>query len=88
MSTDQGALFLTPAEVAELLAITPDEVVILVTDGRLRGARVGHPEAWRIERDSVRDYLDDQTELSRRHALWYESNIASIPELWGPQTRL
>lgn len=87
MSTDQGALFLTPAQVAELLTITPDEVIALVLDGRLRGTRVGLPEAWRIERESVRDYLDDQNELSRRHALWRQSNVASIPELWPPHSR-
>ncbi|MBP2437606.1 helix-turn-helix domain-containing protein [Microbacterium amylolyticum] len=88
MSTDQGALFFTPAEVAELLALSPEEVVTLVLDGELRGVRLGAPAAWRIERGSVRDYLEAQNENSRRHALWHESNVASLPELWGSRVTL
>jgi len=87
MSTDSGEQFFTPAQVAELLSIAPDEVVALVHEGRLRGTRLGTPEVWRIERASVRDYLDDQNELSRRHALWHQSNAASLPEVWGTHTR-
>lgn len=88
MSKDEVGLFLTPAQVAELLAITPDEVVALVHEGALRGMRLGAPPAWRIERASVRDYLDDQNEQSRRHALWHQSNVASLPEVWGSHTSL
>lgn len=87
MSTDPGAQFFTPAQVAELLSITPDEVVSLIHEGRLRGTRLGTPESWRVERASVSDYLDDQNEQSRRHALWRQSNAASLPEVWGTHTR-
>lgn len=83
MSTDPEALFYTPAQVAELLGISPEEVVALVYDGALRGTQLGRPASWRIERESVRDYLDDQNEQSRRHALWHQSNVASMPEVWG-----
>ena len=65
------------------LTMTPDEVIALVLDGRLRGARIGTPARWRIEADSVAGYLDDQAEEARRIALWRESNAASFPELWG-----
>lgn len=74
---------LAPADVAEALAITVDEVIALVLDGRLRGARLGTPGQWRIEERSVVDYLDDQAEEARRMALWRQSNAASFPELWG-----
>ncbi|WP_156762201.1 helix-turn-helix domain-containing protein [Microbacterium karelineae] len=88
MSTDPEALFFTPAQVAELLGISPEEVVALVHDGALRGTQLGHPVAWRVERESVRDYLDDQNERSRRHALWHQSNVASMPEVWGSHNPL
>ncbi|MFT4306552.1 MAG: helix-turn-helix domain-containing protein [Microbacterium sp.] len=72
-----------PAEVADALGIPVDEVIALVLDGRLRGARLGSPARWRIDEASVVAYLDDQTEEARRMALWRQSNAASFPELWG-----
>lgn len=74
---------LTPSQVAEMLQIEVDEVVALVLEGRLRGAKVGNPARWRVEAASVEDYLADQSEEARRIALWNESQIASFPELWG-----
>lgn len=78
-----GDRLLTPAEVAEMLQLSVDEVVALVLDARLRGIKVGSPGRWRIESASVEGYLDDQAEEARRMALWRESNAASFPELWG-----
>lgn len=72
-----------PAEVAELLAISVDEVLQLADERRLRGVRVGSPARLRIEEASIADYLDDQAEDERRRALWRQSNEASFPELWG-----
>lgn len=74
---------LAPAQVADALQLDVDEVIALVLDGRLRGAKVGRPARWRIEADSVEGYLNDQAEEARRIALWRESNAASFPELWG-----
>lgn len=65
------------------MSISVDEVVALVHDGLLRGAKVGAPARWRIEQSSVEGYLDEQAEQARRHALWEQSNAASFPELWG-----
>ena len=76
----------TPAEVAEMLQLSIDEVIALVLDARLRGMKVGSPARWRIEAASVEGYLDDQAEEARRMALWRESNAASFPELWGRGT--
>jgi len=74
---------LAPSAVAEALGVTIDEVVTLILDGRLRGARVGAPARWRVEEASVAEYLDDQAEEARRMALWQQSSTASFPELWG-----
>ncbi|WP_454261454.1 helix-turn-helix domain-containing protein [Pseudoxanthomonas mexicana] len=77
--TDSGVRLLAPSQVAEMLQLPVDEVIALVLDGRLRGARIGTPARWRIEADSVAGYLDDQAEEARRIALWRESNAASFP---------
>jgi excisionase family DNA binding protein len=78
-----GMRMLAPAQVAEVLDVSVDEVIALVLDGRLRGARVGVPARWRVEELSVGEYLDDQAEEARRVALWQQSSSASFPELWG-----
>lgn len=83
MVDDSARRLLPPAHVAELLGIGVDEVIALVHEGRLRGAQVGVPARWRIERGSVSEYLDGQVEEARRMALWRQSNAASFPELWG-----
>ncbi|SFR99578.1 DNA binding domain-containing protein, excisionase family [Microbacterium sp. cf046] len=74
---------LAPAQVAEVLGVSVDEVMALVHERRLRGMKVGSPARWRIEEASVAEYLDEQTEEARRIALWRQSNEASFPELWG-----
>jgi excisionase family DNA binding protein len=86
-ATPDSARFLTPSQVAEMLQIDVDEVIALVHEGRLVGAKVGTPSRWRIESASVEDYLDAQAEDARRAALWQQSQIASFPELWGRRRR-
>ncbi|GAA1467459.1 helix-turn-helix domain-containing protein [Microbacterium thalassium] len=73
----------SPAQAGELLGVSVDEIMALVDERRLRGARVGSPARWLIEEASVADYLDDQAEEARRMALWRQSSAASFPELWG-----
>lgn len=82
-SSPVGARHLDPSQVAELLSVSVDEVIALALEQRLRGVRVGSPARWRIEEASIADYLDEQAEMTRRHALWEQSNAASFPELWG-----
>lgn len=82
-SPSSGMNMLAPAQVAELLDLSVEEVLALVLEGRLRGVRVGTPARWRVAEDSVGAYLDDQAEEARRIALWRQSNAASFPELWG-----
>ena len=74
---------LAPAQVGEVLGVSVDEVMALVSEGRLRGMRVGSPARWRIDEASVAAYLDDQSEEARRTALWRQAQNASFPELWG-----
>ncbi len=74
---------LAPAEAAELLGVSVDEVMELVHTAQLRGIRVGSPARWRIDADSLTHYLDDRAEEARRMALWRQSNEASFPELWS-----
>jgi excisionase family DNA binding protein len=78
-----GVRYLAPSQVGELLSISVEEVVALLEEGRLRGARLGAPPRWRVEEASVADYLDSQVEEARRMALWNQSNAASFPEVWG-----
>lgn len=74
---------LAPAQVAEVLGVSIDEVVELVQRAQLRGARVGSPARLRIEESSVAEYLQSLAEIERRMALWQQSSEASFPELWG-----
>lgn len=86
-ATPDSASFLAPSQVAEMLQIEVEEVIALILEGRLVGAKVGTPSRWRIESASVEDYLDAQVEDARRAALWQQSQIASFPELWARRRR-
>lgn len=85
-ATPPEVRLLAPAQVAEALGISVDEVVDLVHRARLRGMRVGTSGQLRIEEHSVQEYLDDQVEQERLAALWRQSNEASFPELWGTRS--
>lgn len=82
--TPSSPRFLAPAEVAELLSIDVEEVITLVMEGQLRGARLGSPPRWRVEETSLDEYLAEQAEEARRMALWHQADAASFPEIWGP----
>lgn len=74
---------LTLAQAAELLTIDVDEVLALLSEGSLRGVRLGAGAHWRVEHDSIAEYIEEQIEQTRRMHLWNQSNAASFPELWG-----
>lgn len=78
--------FLAPSQVAELLNIDVEEVISLVLEGRLRGSQLGFPARWRVEAESLDEYLEEQAELARRMALWHQAQNASFPEVWGTHT--
>lgn len=74
---------LAPAQAAELLGLSVDEIMDLVQTAQLRGARVGSPGRWVIDATSIQEYLDAAAETARLGALWRQSQEASFPELWG-----
>lgn len=78
-----AARMIAPAQAAELLGISVDEVMDLVQTAQLRGHRMGSPARWMIDQSSIQEYLDDTAETARRMALWRQSQEASFPELWG-----
>lgn len=78
--------YLAPAQVAELLTIEVDEVIRLVHEGELRGARLGSPARWRIEQASLESYIESQVERARVESLWEQANSASFAEVWGNGT--
>ncbi|MEH3088102.1 MAG: helix-turn-helix domain-containing protein [Microbacterium arborescens] len=82
-ATPDRARFLAPAQVAEILQIEVDEVIALLVEGSLGGAKLGSPPRWRVEYASIEDYLAARVEDARRSALWQQSQLASFPELWG-----
>jgi excisionase family DNA binding protein len=79
--------YLAPAQVAELLSIGVDEVVALLHDGTLEGARLGLPPRWRISEGSVAAYVEDRVEEARLMHLWHQSDTASVAEFWSPPHR-
>lgn len=52
-----GGLYLTPAEVAAYLGITPDGVRKACRTGRLKGDHRPGSRCWRITQAAVADYL-------------------------------
>lgn len=82
-SPTSASRYLAPAQVAELLSVEIDEVIELILAGSLRGAQLGSPARWRVEEQSIAEYLDEQTEAARRMALWRQADEASFPEVWG-----
>ncbi|WP_051973658.1 helix-turn-helix domain-containing protein [Cryobacterium sp. MLB-32] len=75
--------FLTLADTAEILAITPAEALDLVRSNELPAIRIGTSHAWRVERLVLESYIEAKYEEARRMALWEQSDFASIPELSG-----
>ncbi len=73
--------FLSAADAAEVLGVRPRDVVELVDAGTLPGIRVAG--GWRIELAALQSWIDEQYEHQRRHALWQESQSASIADLFG-----
>jgi len=75
--------FLTLADTAEVLAITPAEALDLVRSNELPAIRVGSSHAWRVERRMLESYIEAKYEEARRLSLWEQSDFGNIPELSG-----
>ncbi|MDH6531808.1 excisionase family DNA binding protein [Aurantimicrobium minutum] len=73
-STDR---FLTVVETAEILKVNVAHVHELIESGELAAFKVGTTGPWRIEHDILELFIAEQYELSRRSAMWNNSEIAS-----------
>lgn len=49
--------FLTLADVAEILSITPRHAYTMVRSGELVGIQIGGSGQWRVERTKLEDYI-------------------------------
>jgi excisionase family DNA binding protein len=72
--------FLTIADAADLLNVSPAQVRKLVLSGELPAIRVGAPGQWRVERDVLEGYIDALYEQARRHSLWNQAEFDQLPE--------
>lgn len=79
----EPARFLSPAEVAELLAITPAEVQALIDSGELPAIRLGAVGLWRIERSELEGYIAGRYEEARRASQWNGSDLGTVIDLFG-----
>ncbi len=69
--------FLTVAETAEILKVSPTDVYRLIDSGELHAFRVGSNGPWRIEHDILELFVHHQYELTRRAALWSNAEHAT-----------
>lgn len=76
-----AARFLTASDCAEILNVEVADVTALVDTGELPAIKVG--AQWRIEREVLESYIARLYEEQRRHALWEQSDFASLAELSG-----
>ena len=72
--------FLTLADTAELLNISPKQTYALIRSGELPAIKVGASGHWRIERSVIEAYIDAMYEETRRMSLWNQSEFADLTE--------
>ena len=70
--------FLTLADAAQILNVSPAAAQELVTSGELPAIRVS--SHWRIERTVLETYIEAMYEQTRRMSLWNQSDFASVAE--------
>lgn len=72
------ARFLTLADAAELLNVSPRKAYALVHSGELPAIRVGATGHWRVERSVLESYIEAMYEETRRYTLWNQSDFANV----------
>jgi len=86
---DSLGRFLTLADAAEVLNITPSEVLELIQSGELPAIKVGSKGQWRIENSVLESYIEAMYEQTRRMSLWHQAEFASVTEVnFGERRRL
>lgn len=73
--------FLTLADTAEVLNISPSQAYALVRSGELPAIKIGGHGHWRVERDVLESYIEAKYEEARRLSLWNQSDYGNLPEL-------
>jgi len=73
--------FLSLADTAEILNLSPAAARDLVRTGELPAIRIGARGTWRVERIVLESYIEAKYEEARRLSLWEQSDFANIPEL-------
>lgn len=73
--------FLTLADLAEVLNISPSQAYSLVRSGELPAIKVGGSGHWRVERSVLESWIEAKYEEARRLSLWHQSDFANVPEL-------
>ena len=53
----QGPRFLTPADVADILSVTPSQVLKFLRDRQLRGIKLPGKGEWRIEATALEEFI-------------------------------
>ncbi len=72
--------FLTLADVAEILNISPRQVYALLHSGELPAIKIGGNGRWRIERSVLESFIEAKYEETRRLSLWNQSDYAELAE--------
>ncbi len=73
--------FLTIADTAEVLSISPKQAYALVRSGELRAIKVGASGQWRIERTVLESYIEAMYEETRRMGLWRQSEFDNVTDV-------
>lgn len=79
-NTEGLGRFLTLADTAELLNISPKQTYALIRSGELPAIKVGTSGHWRVERSVIEAYIDAMYEETRRMSLWNQSEFADLTE--------
>jgi excisionase family DNA binding protein len=73
--------FLSLADAAQVLGISPRRAYALVHTGELPAIRLGTSGAWRIEREVLEGYISAKYEETRRMNLWNQSDYSTVMDL-------
>ncbi len=87
-NTEGLGRFLTLADTAELLNISPKQTYALIRSGELPAIKVGASGHWRIERSVIEAYIDAMYEETRRMSLWNQSEFADLTESTFGESRV
>lgn len=80
MPAESLTRFLTLADTAEVLNISPKQAYALIRSGELPAIKVGSGGQWRIERSVLESYIEAMYEATRRMSLWNQAEDTDLAE--------